>query len=234
MNIVATRMLTAIRSAIVPPLCVCCREPEPSGSALCADCRNRLEPISDPRCLCCGAPGSDAAGCGECRGRNLNFDRAWAGFRYEGVGRDVVRALKIRARIAAAPAMAEQIAARAPAGLLRGTLVPVPVHRQRQRREGFNQAAELARALGRICAVQTAAVLERDGSGRQVGLERRARIANARDSVSALPAASKIDTAILIDDVYTTGATLDACAHALRAAGVERIEALSFARAVRH
>jgi ComF family protein len=217
---------------IVPPLCVCCLEPELSGRALCERCRRGLKPVADPRCGRCGAPlAADA--CRECHGRTLSFDRAWAAFTYEDAARSVVHALKVRCATVAAHEMADTIARRAPATLLDGVLVPVPAHGWRRWRDGFNQAHELAGALAKRRDLELRDVLARTRSRRQVGLERNARIANAAGSVVVRDGSRPPPVALLVDDVYTTGATIDACARALRDAGTEHVVALTFARAVR-
>jgi ComF family protein len=235
---VAASVARALTSFLVPPLCVSCREPEFSGSAVCPPCAGRLVPLDARRCLRCGAPAGEVKACRECRGRRLAFDRAWAPFAYEGISRRLVSALKARGATSAASFMGTAVAARAPEPLMHGTLVPVPAHPSRHRRHGFNQAAELARAIGRAAGLPVADILVRDGKSRpQVGLERRARLSNAGRSVRAsrwLPAPPGGESSIvLVDDVYTTGATLDACARALRQAGAERVVALTFARTIR-
>ena len=130
--------------------------------------------------------------------------------------------------------MAAAISARAPAGVLEGVLVPAPAHPERIRRHGHNQAADLAEALRRRTGMPVRHVLaRRPGARRQVGLERPARRANARGGIvasGALPAGAR---AVVVDDVYTTGSTLDACAAALRAAGSGPVTAVCFARTVR-
>jgi predicted amidophosphoribosyltransferase len=129
--------------------------------------------------------------------------------------------------------MAATIASHSPPGLLHGTLVPVPSHRARHRRAGVNQAWWLARELAHVAELPVADVLERTrGSRPQVGLPRRARLANARDSVRSrrTPPGGRL---VIVDDVYTTGATLDACARALRARGAIEIAGVTFARALR-
>lgn len=219
---------------IVPPLCVACREPEFSGGHVCPECRAMLVPVSDPRCERCGAPVvRPASSCGECRGRGLAFDRAWAAFHYGGACREIVAALKLRGHVAAARFMAAEIAARIPDGLASATLVPVPAHPRRRSKEGFNQAGALARALGSRTGQPVRELLVRAGGvAPQVGLERSARLANARGSVRARQVTSSPERAVVVDDVYTTGATLDACAAALRASGVAEVSAVTFARAV--
>ena len=236
----AGQVTRALASFLVPPLCASCREPELSGCAVCPACETLLVPLPPGRCLRCGAPaGRGCQACRECRGRRLAFSQAWAPFAYEGVSRRLVATLKSRGTVSAASFMGVAIAAGAPDPLLRGMLVPVPAHPLRRRRHGFNQAAELARSIGRAAGVPVADVLRRDAASRpQVGLERRARLLNLERSVSLRrPRRSGrpgIDGALtLVDDVYTTGATLDACARALREAGAERVTALTFARTIR-
>jgi ComF family protein len=142
--------------------------------------------------------------------------------------------LKSRGELRAAEFMAAQIAARAPADLLGVPLVPVPAHPRRRRRHGFNQAEVIARGLARREAAPVRDLLVRTADhGPQVGLERRARLVNARGSVRSRSFSCPPERTVLVDDVYTTGATLDACARALLVAGVEEVFALTFARAVR-
>jgi ComF family protein len=227
-------LLDRLISLVVPPLCAACREPELFGVVVCSSCRASLVALPEPRCGGCGAPLIvSAPRCPECRGRALAFRTAWAPFAYEGTARELVAGLKLRGTTRAAGFMSTEIASRAPPDLLRGTLVPVPAHPARRRRAGMNQAAWLARELGRVTRLPVADVLERvRRSTPQVGLARRARLINARDSVKARrpPPGGPL---VLVDDVYTTGATLDACARALDARGGEEVVAITFARALR-
>lgn len=235
MSLVIRELRRELLGLIVPPLCVTCREPEFSGSPLCPDCRARLVALPVARCQRCGAPVvHDCPACRECRGRSFGFDRAWSPFAYDGVPRRLVNTLKSRGALALGGFMAGEIARRAPAGLIEGILVPVPAHARRRRLHGFNPAREIARALGRRSGCRLQDVLERRGRPPpQVGLERAARLTSARGSVGLRPRASAPERAVLVDDVYTTGATLDACARALCAAGSKEIVAVTFARAVR-
>jgi ComF family protein len=221
-------------SLLVPPLCAVCREPELDGAALCTICRARLVALHDPRCGRCGAPVAQrSTRCRECRARGLAFHRAWSAFAYQGVARDVVGALKMRGLVVLAELAAAEIAVRAPKDLLAGELVPVPAHPRRRRRHGFNQSGSIAGALGRIASLPVRDVLRRARVPAQVGLERRARLQNARESVLVRSGVLVPPFALLVDDVYTTGATLDACAHVLRQAGAREVAAVTFARAVR-
>jgi ComF family protein len=220
---------------LVPPLCAVCREPELSGAALCPHCRCGLIALPEPRCQRCGAPlVLCSRDCSECRDRSLAFARAWSPFAYEGVARQVVGGLKARGVVRLGGLIACELAARAPADLLAGTLVPVPAHSSRRRRDGFNQAEVIASALGRTASLPVRRLLERTGrAAPQVGLERRERLLNAAGSVRVSPGGWVPERLVLIDDVYTTGATLDACARALAARGAREVVALTFARTLR-
>jgi ComF family protein len=226
-------LLDRLVSLAAPSLCLACRVASPPD-AVCRRCRAGLVALPGPRCRRCGSPaGAAVPPCQECRGRALAFAGAWAPFAYEGTARRLVAALKHRGATRAAAFMSDEIAARAPPGLLAGVLVPVPAHPARRRRTGMNQAACLARALSRRTGLPVAQVLARArGSTPQVGLARRERLANARGSVRAGrgPPAGRL---VLVDDVYTTGATLDACARALLVRGADEAVAITFARALR-
>jgi predicted amidophosphoribosyltransferase len=235
-NVVVVRdsLIDRLVSLVVPPLCLCCREPELSGLVVCDRCRARLVPLRDPRCGRCGAPVvASVPRCPECRGRHLAFTTAWAPFAYETTARTLVGALKQRGATRGAAFMGAEIASRAPPSLVGGTLVPVPAHPGRRRRTGMNQAACLAASIGRRVGLPVAALLGRVTGAQQVGLARGERIANARSSVTAprRPVGGRL---VLVDDVYTTGATLDACARALLEAGADEVVAITFARALRY
>jgi predicted amidophosphoribosyltransferase len=223
----------SLLSLVVPPLCAACREPELSGAPVCPACAAAM-PAVGPGCRTCGAPFPIAVdSCLECRGRGFRFERAWAPFAYTGPARRLVLGLKAGGLVRSAPWMAAAIASRAPPGVLEGVLVPAPAHRERLRRHGHNHAAELARALGRLTGLAVADVLARRPGGRpQAGLAGGARRVNVRGLVVARGPVPP-GPAVIVDDVYTTGSTLDACAGALRAAGGGPVSAVCFARAVR-
>jgi ComF family protein len=211
-------LLRMVSSLVVPPLCVACREPELSGAVVCPDCRDALLELPPARCLCPGA-----------------FESAWAPFSYEGAARRIVIALKSRGSTTAAGFMAAAIEARAPPGSFGGVLVPVPGHPSRSRGRGYDHGRELALGLGRLTGLPVSDALQRTAGVRpQVGLARVERAANAHGSVTARPGGVRRgDPVVLVDDVYTTGATLDACARVLLEAGAQRVTALCFARTIR-
>jgi predicted amidophosphoribosyltransferase len=113
----------------------------------------------------------------------------------------------------------------------RGALVPVPLHARRLRRRGFNQAERLAAAIAGRTGLHLVDCLARAGAARrQVGRDRAERLTGMHGTVAVRPGAMLPRRAILVDDVVTTGATLAACASALRAAGVRRVSAVAYAR----
>ncbi len=200
-------MLAAL---LAPPLCWACGTSAPRGRGLCGSCRRALVFLPrEPVCL---------AGV-----------RVWAPVAYEGPGRDLVRALKFHGALSLAREMSALAVASAPDGLFRGALVPVPLHPVRMRRRGFNQAAVFAGAVARVTGLTASDCLRRRGPGPpQVGRGRDARLAGPVGSIE--PRARVPPAALIVDDVVTTGATLAACAAALREAGTREVAAIAFAR----
>jgi predicted amidophosphoribosyltransferase len=196
--------------ALVPPLCAACGRSCRPEAVVCTRCARRLaaaEPLRGN-----GPPG---------------LDRAWSSASYEGVARDLVAALKFRRLLPVAQLMAERIQWLAPAHMLSGTVVPVPPAPPRLRRRGFDPAGELAGALAEILDAPLEPCLARRGGGRQVGRRRAERVGHP-PRVYAAGAVPR--SVLLVDDVLTTGATLTACARALRAVGASRVVAVTFAR----
>lgn len=149
---------------------------------------------------------------------------------YDASARRAVTALKFGGALALVDAMAAQIAASAPMPLVAdATLVPVPLHPARRRGRGFNQAELLARSLSKRLHLPLCPCLARCGRpSRQLGARRAVRLVPARIDVRVRsPAPAR---ALVVDDVHTTGATLDACARALRAGGAHHVACLTYAR----
>jgi predicted amidophosphoribosyltransferase len=175
-----------------------------------------------------------AAGCPAARGP---LDAAWAPLAHEGPARAIVHALKFRGAVGLVDLMAAQFAANAPPGLLDGVvLVPVPAHPARRRARGFDHAERLAAAVSERTGRQVVTCLRRSGTvRRQVGATRAARVAGGRVEVQLDGRGGGIPpppVVALVDDVHTTGATLRACAAALRAGGSRRVVGVTYARAL--
>jgi ComF family protein len=203
--------LPHLLSLLAPPLCWDCGAPAQEGQPLCPGCRSALPWLGPDTAVLAGV-------------------ETWAPVAYEGPARALVRALKFRGAAGVAESMAAQVAARTPERLLdQATLVPVPLHPARLRRRGFNQAERLARALAERVGQPVCDCLQRGGPpARQMGQSRAHRATAMRGAVTALPGTPA--RATIVDDVATTGATLAACAAALRAAGSRQVAALAYAR----
>jgi predicted amidophosphoribosyltransferase len=146
---------------------------------------------------------------------------------YEGVIRELAHALKFGRRLALARVAAQAMADACAPWMLGGTIVPVPAAPLRRAWRGFDPAEEIAIALAALTGLPLARCLRRRGISRQVGRPRERRLADP-PRVSAV--GSVPDRAVLVDDVHTTGATLGACAAALRGAGCRSVVAVTFAR----
>ena len=165
-------MRDQLLSILVPPACAICRRPlRDGGAVVCTGCLRRLPWLRGHRCPRCALP-RHRAGCPAARAA---FDRAWSPLAYEGAARDLVAALKFRAALPVAGLMAAHLAANLPADLRAAPLavVPVPAHRGRRRRRGFDAAALLAAALAGRTGVPLTPCLRRvDRGRRQVGAGR--------------------------------------------------------------
>jgi predicted amidophosphoribosyltransferase len=223
-------LLAELLGLVAPPTCAACGAAvERAGVLVCAPCLRSLPWLRGRRCPRCALPRHPARGC---PAGGAAFAGAWAPLAYEGTARALVAALKFRGALAVASLMGAQLAAHLPAALV-GTaaLVPVPGHPIRRRRRGFDPAAELAAALAARTGLPVAPILRRrDRSPRQVGLGRAQRRRAGRLVIEATRAPPA--RVLLIDDVHTTGATLDACARALVGAGCGEVVAVTYARAL--
>lgn len=199
---------------------------------MCGECRAALPRIPAPLCERCGAPTAwPVSRCAECAGRRRAFASARAAVQYDDAVRAVVAAWKERGLRRLASVAGELVAETVPRPCV-AALAFVPPDGDRSLKRGHHPAERLARELGRQWELPVEALLSRSGSStRQRGLplaERRRNVAGAfRPAGEAPPAVA------LVDDVYTSGATANAAASALRKAGALRVHVMTFARAVR-
>jgi len=221
----------SLLDVLLPPRCALCPSAE---EPLCGPCLARLPFLTGPSCARCGRPTVlPVDDCRECAGRRLAFRRAAAAMAYEDGGRELVGQLKSGRRRALA----------VPAGALVATVLDpgaceavcwVPGDRWRTIRRGCHPAELLAREVARRWGLPAVDLLEPARLRRpQRGLDTAARRRNVRGAFRVRRAAPVPATVALVDDVYTTGATLDACARALRDRGAGVVEGFTLARAVR-
>ncbi len=232
----------ALRYAL-PPRCPACGVMVAADGQFCADCWTTLSFLDGPACAACSIPLphalDDAALCGACQANPPPYLGAPAALAYATASRTVVMGLKYGRRLGNAAVMAKLM--RRPLDRLRGDvpllLVPVPLHRWRIWSRGFNQAAVIARALAALTgdAVADDVLMRRRQTPSLRGLSRTQRAA-AVAGAFALADDARAQVAgrhiVLVDDVHASGATLAACARALRRAGAARISGLAFARVV--
>ena len=229
--------------AVFPPRCPSCHAAVAADGNFCRTCFAALTLISAPQCACCGIPftmamGADAR-CPECLAAPPAFDTARAVMVYDAISAPLITALKFHDQWAGLTRYATMMRASGAAHLADADmLVPVPLHWHRLVRRKYNQAALLAYALaevGRIpCRLD---ILHKTVATRpQMRLDRAARLKNVRHAFAVNPRTAeevKDKTVLLIDDVVTTGATVDACALVLKNAGARAVHVLSLARTVK-
>lgn len=220
-----------------PKACAHCREDlsADAASPLCLACRLKLLPVEPPFCGRCCEPLARGAHCRRCERRPFSCSPVRAAFRYEASAVSMVHAFKYNGRRSAARAAGEWMAsafARFPELGRVDAVVPVPLHPARRRQRGYNQAALIAEAFAARLDLPVVDQLRRmRETPPQWSLDRKAREENVRGAFCVLKASEiKGLNALLVDDVFTSGASLEACAEALLNAGAARVCGYVFAR----
>ena len=223
-----TRASRLALDLVFPPQCAICRR---QGAMLCATCVAGLPVADGDRCDRCWIA-SRASPCGDCRTSLLAFDSARSAFVFDGNAREAVHRFKYQGLHALAEPMAALMLAHADLTDI-DLIVPVPLHRRRERARGYNQAALLAKSLAAHAGVRSdvgAAKRVRATAPLAKATGRAERLEIVRDAFRAAPERVEGRRVMLVDDVITTGATLDACASALLAAGARGVRCVTWAR----
>lgn len=227
---------------LYPPICLACETATETPDTLCAACFAKLRPITAPLCPRLGLPFAVAIGPDALSAEALADPPPFARARSAVIYNDIARTLVSRLKYGDRPELARLLARlMVQAGhefwAARPLLVPVPLHRSRMIARRYNQSAELAQAIGRLTGltVDTRLLRRHRRTRQQVGLSHDGRARNVAGAFSAHPetlARLAGRPVVLIDDVYTTGATLKAATRALKRGGADHIDVLSFARVV--
>jgi ComF family protein len=235
-------LVGAALDIVYPPACAGCGVLLGSRAGLCPHCWSKLAFIEHPYCEVLGTPFSHDLGPGilsaDAIANPPPFDRLRSVALYDDLARVLVHSLKYRDRTDLAPMMAQWML-RAGDGAVQAAdiIVPVPLHRFRLIWRKFNQSAELARAIGQLSGkpLLIDAVRRTKRTRRQIGLGPRAREENVRGAFSVTPEGREAlfgRRVVLVDDVYTTGATVAAVTRTLKRAGAADVTVLTFARAL--
>ncbi len=223
-------------SNLFPSRCIVCSRTVEQQFEVCRDCYRSL-PHNDVCCVRCALPLAEDVNnvllCGRCIQQPPAFDYAHSLFRYEGNVRGLVHQLKFGEKISFARTIGEMLLMQ----LLRtdekpDCLLPVSLHKSRLRQRGFNQSIEISRVLAKklVIPIEHTAVVRQRSTAMQSGLDAKQRQKNIRGAFSVV-AKINYKHVLIIDDVMTTGATVNELAKVLKRNKVERIGVLSIARA---
>ena len=224
------RIRTSLLDLLFPLRCLGCGK---EGSLLCRSCSDGLPRVRQPICRCCGTSVRAGTLCPSCLSHPLSIDGIRSVLLFGGITRQAIHGLKYGHLKAIAAPLGDLLAGFMRAYPLPGdVLVPVPLHAGRLRERGYNQAALLAKEVGRLNGLPVGEgwLVRRRDTERQAkapsAAERRSNVQGAFTAPRELHG----ESLLLIDDVCTTGATLDACASALKAAGAGPVWGLTVAR----
>lgn len=223
---------------LLPPLCIGCDQTVTENQTLCASCWQEIDFIVPPCCLQCGLPFDfevdGEALCGQCHAEPPSYERARSAFIYNDASKGIILRLKHADQIHPAPALAKWMA-RAGKELLEDVdmIMPVPLHRWRLLKRRYNQSALLAGVIGKHTGINVVmdGLVRTKPTPSQGRMNRKQRYKNVKNAFSVRPGVQvKGQKILLIDDVMTSGATVDACAHRLKVEGASMVNVLTLAR----
>lgn len=234
------RFFSALGTLCFPPHCASCKCSTEKGVHLCASCAEGAQPIEAPFCQRCSQPFDGAITqqftCSNCADREVHFECAVAPYLSRGVVRDFIHAFKYNGQFHLRQTLAGWLADALADPRIRAhsfdAMVPVPLHHVRYRAREFNQAEELARLISRQCKVPVFNALRRTRyTSTQTKLDRFERMENLRGAFRVRQNARvKEKHLVLVDDVFTTGSTVEECSRVLLHAGAASVRVITVAR----
>ncbi|HPH60866.1 MAG: ComF family protein [Candidatus Cloacimonetes bacterium] len=230
-------ILGSVDKLLFPPVCLACNSPvDTAADVLCAECRERLLPIRENYCDKCGAPLENYR-CEACSHLAYEFDYARSAFVFKAPVQELVHHLKYDALRSPAVFFSQALLSMPASKRFRGNfdlVTAVPLHRVRERERGYNQSELLGRALAFELGIPFAQpVLRHQNTRSQTNLSRQARLDNLSGAFALRRNADVAGKRIIVvDDVFTTGTTVNEVSHVLKAGGASRVAVLTATRAV--
>jgi ComF family protein len=233
------KLFLIIRDILFPPCCAACQAllSAQRGDCLCYDCLESIRLIEPPVCTVCGQPFHGPQGtshtCGQCIKNPPSFDTARSVFQYQGSVKTLIHRIKYNndgyaLKVLSSLAMEYMLLDH----LKPDMVIPVPLHSKRLRKRGFNQSLRLARTIFPHIPLEMDILTRTLNTKPQTELSMKERLRNVRNAFKAASPLPEGVKTILLDDVYTTGATVRACAKALKKAGAKEVHVFTVARTV--
>lgn len=219
-------MIERVISLLAPHICLVCGD---EGTVLCAWCAPDAIEVVPARCYRCLAVSQDSRVCGNCRKKTV-LQHVWVGSIYDGAAKRLVRKLKFERSKAAAAVIATMLDETLPYYPAGTVVTYVPTASKRVRLRGYDHAKLIAQQFAKRRDLSCTSLLVRHGHARQVRSSRTVRVEQAAHSYTARRADLSYDLVLLIDDILTTGATIEAAAKILKKAGVRHVNAAVFAQ----
>lgn len=221
-------LLDKVISLVAPYSCLSCGA---EGSLLCAGCKPTLGVVMPGRCFRCSKQSSQSKTCKNCR-QHSSLAHVWIRSEYKGIPKELIHGLKFQRTPSAATIVGEAMISTLPEITEDTIVVPIPTASSRKRQRGYDQAVLISRSIARQTGMSVVRALVRTGQTRQVGSKKADRLNQLKNAyVVVRPGRISGAHILLIDDVLTTGATLESAAKSLRRAGATQVDALVFARA---
>ncbi len=237
---ITRRIFSALGTLCFPPHCAACKAETGPGIHVCAECAESAQRIETPFCQRCSQPFDGAITqeftCANCAGRELHFVCAVAAYLSHGVVRNFIHAFKYERQFHLRRPLADWLAHTLDDPRISAppfdALVPVPLHHIRFREREFNQAAELAALVSQRCGIPVSHALKRTRyTSTQTKLDRHERMENLRGAFRVRHTARvKERHLVLVDDVFTTGSTVEECSRVLMRAGAASVRVITVAR----